>query len=349
MHILLSMYQKPANTGQIYNVTIGRSTPTILYLTEVNGWKVYYGTLPGLKRNQVEACQKIFLKQGWLKPTPHEDKFIVSKQGQTQLDQYFADHSSLRDQGTFLTFPFYHYFWQMVQFMTQVVSEKSYANKHYLPLKSDLKSQIFVKSVKSSVQDFEASWMKEQGLLLSQVQDQAARILANTLTGHDLFGLTLDQLARFLSWEKGEIYWVFHQACAYYLSLLDQEGQSFPLHRKLLNYTNQVQTYGLTQSAYQTFRLMVKRKSLDQIAQIKGVKLGTIKEHYLEIAFKLPQVELTYLVPDQIRRELLDFFAQNPTPRYAQAKDQLGELEFYHYRLIELELIRQWPWIYKLY
>lgn len=64
MHILLSMYQKPANTGQIYNVTIGRSTPTILYLTEVNGWKVYYGTLPGLKRNQVEACQKIFFEAG---------------------------------------------------------------------------------------------------------------------------------------------------------------------------------------------------------------------------------------------------------------------------------------------
>lgn len=40
MMYILAMYNQPTNTGQIYNVLIGRTTPTMLYLVEKNSGMV---------------------------------------------------------------------------------------------------------------------------------------------------------------------------------------------------------------------------------------------------------------------------------------------------------------------
>lgn len=334
--LILSMYEKPTNTGQVHNVLIGRSTPSILFVVELNQWHKFYGILGQIKRQRVDQLHKDFLSKQVIEP--QESKFTLSQKGRDLVDQFFTDHVTLWDDGNFQTQDYYDQVWQLVQFTSQVISEKTYHNATYIPFKKDLQSQQFIKKLKASSDHFQDKWIEEQTLIFSKLPDLYAKLLANSLIGHQVNGLTLRQLARALDLSNSEAYFAQLEAYKTYYALAKNEGLN--LHSQLFQFTALTSSYGLTASAYDTYMRLKQGQSLSQIARMKGVKDGTVKEHVLEIAFKCPEIKMTPLVPQARADWLRTYFNDNPDRSYKEAVDQVENLEFYHYRLIELEVMR---------
>lgn len=336
-YLILSMYDQPTNTGQIHNVLSGRSTPSILYLVLKKDWQHLYGLVPKISRQLVDKVHQRFLTNHLIKGM--DKKFQITTAGRDLVNDFFKDNFMPDKIDTYVPYDLRQSFWQVVSFLSQVLSEKAAHNPKYAPLQKDLTSQLFVKQLIYNNQAIVEEWSSEQATIFSQMDTDLADILANTLSGHELNGLTLNQLGRLLDIQKDQVYVMRFAGIYDYMSQI-QARDDLPLHRKVLNFVLTDQFYGLTSSAWDTFQLIKAGYQLDRISQIKRVKPSTIKEHILEIAFKVPQVSLTSLVPEPTQRALLDFFNHYDNWQYKYALEKMPDLEFYHYRLLELELLR---------
>lgn len=337
-NLILSMYQEPTNTGQVHNVLSGRSTPSILYLTEIKEWKHLYGLLPQLSRKRIDDVQFKFKSNQFIEPIKSENKFQLTKPANKMLSDFFKLEFEPKPISSFMPYDLRSDFWLVICFVSQVVSEKTYQNSRYRPLKQDITSQFFVKNILRHNKNFEINWVKEQATILNSVNPLMADILANSLLGHDVNALTLNQLARSMNLQKDQVYVMRFSAIYDYFKWIN--GQDFPLHQKVLDYSIKTQGYGLTPSALNTLNLLEKGYNLNQIAVQKNIKLSTVKEHILEVAFKRPEINLIQLIPSGRRQEILNYFKASKDRQFRYAKEQISGLEFYHYRLIELELLR---------
>lgn len=335
-HTILAMYGEPTNTGQIHSVIVGRSTPSTFYLVEKNQWFKYYALMPKLKRQVIDKLHQSFLKQGFIQPaTKH---FELTEAGQEQVETYFENHYQIQSINYFQTVYFRRAYFEMISFMTQVISEKCYDNHNYIPLKQDLSSQLAIKAWFKTVTSIEQKWPKEQSEILQQLDKNQALALANLLSGHQLTGLTNHQIAQELSMSASEFYMLKNDAIFNYLEAAKQGN--YPLHQKLYKFIYQLQHEDLTPSAYESYQLLKQGYPIHAVAAAKRVKEGTIKEHILEIAFKLPELPIVEIVPESIAKQLRHYFKHKTDYSHKEAAEIIEDLEFYHYRLVELELMR---------
>lgn len=334
--LILSMYDKLTNTGQIHNVLTGRTTPSILFLVEINQWHHLYGVFPKLSRNSVEKLHRLYLDNHYIENA--DKKFHLTQKSKNYLKNNFSQFKE--GSATFYTAEILEDFWSLIRFVSQVISEKKYNNKQYIPHRDDLTSQLFVKYLLKENEEIENKWFKEQYQIFEWMSEDESLLLANSLTGHQQNGLTLDQIARIQKVTVGKIYFNKLNAINNFVNNIFK-SKNLVLHHKVIEEILSRHDYGLTSSAYQTLKLLSENFSIKEIARIKYVKVSTIKEHILEIAFKLPEVELTYLVPDEAKKILSNYFNKTENRHFKDMAEQISDLEFYQYRLIEIEWIRK--------
>lgn len=335
-NVILSMYEEPTNTGQIHNVLSGRSTPSILYLVEIRKWQNLYGSIPKVSRGYIEKLHKKFLHQKLI--YRDEKKYLIDDTVLIELNSYFKNNLLLSHTPSLMNADIRNEFWNLVRFISQVVSEKQYKNNKYIPLNDELTAQLFIKNMLHNNKNFEENWIKEQQHIFNTLDEEVAELLVNILSGHETNGLTLSQLSRHKNISKSEVYFMKYETIRIYIQFI--QDNSLKMHQIVLNFLLTKMNFGLTTSAIGTYQLLQEGKSIQNISAIKSVKSSTIKEHILEIAFKLPHIDLTFLIPKEIQLELTHYFANHHSWQYKEAANRIENLEFYHYRLIELELIR---------
>lgn len=335
-NLILSMYKYPTNTGQIHNVLTGRSTPSILYLVEMRSWQHLYGSLPRVSRSYIEQLHKQYLNHNLI--YKQDNKYLLNDTASKELENYFNNHLELCFSKDYLNADGRNEFWGLIRFITQVISEKQYNNNKYIPLKDDLTSQLFIKNLLHNDLKFDECWIEEQRLILKSIDQVLAELLANSLSGHDLNGLTLDQISRYKNISKSEVYFMKLEAIKIYMQTISDN--SLLMHQKVMDYVLSRMNFGLTSSASETYQLIREGKTVQDISALKSVKVSTVKEHILEIAFKLNHEVLASLIPTEIKEELVHYFDTHQSWQFKEAAQNIKELEFYHYRLIELELIR---------
>ncbi len=336
--LILSMYNKITNTGQIHNVLTGRTTPSILFLVEVNQWHHLYGLFPKISRESIAELHQVYLNNCYIEKA--DKKFQLTDKSRT----YFFNKTDLThvDDGPkrFDTAVFIEDFWSMIRFVSQVISEKTYRSNQYIPHRNDLTSHLLIKQILNETDSIEKKWAYEQYRLFEKLSNNHSMILANSLSGHQLNGLTLEQIARLKKVSPGEVYFNKLQAISNYLNQIIDNSE-LSLHQYVLEDMLKRYNFGLTSSAYHTLELLSNDLSINEIARKKRVKQSTIKEHILEIAIKLPQINLLYLVPEEMKKQLNNYFDQTTKRQFKEIVERISNLEFYQYRLMELEWIRR--------
>lgn len=336
--LILSMYNKITNPGQIHNVLIGRTTPSILFLVEVNHWHHLYGIFPKISRESIAELHQVYLSNYYIEKV--DKKYQLTDKSRTYLlnktDLIHVDYEPKR----FDTAVFIEDFWSMIRFVSQVISEKTYHSNQYIPHRNDLTSHLFIKQILNETKSIEKKWAYEQYRLFEKLSNNHSVILANSLSGHQLNGLTLEQIARIKKVSPGEIYFNKLQAISSYINqIIENNEQS--LHQVVLEDMLKRHDFGLTSSAYHTLELLSNDISINDIAKRKHVKQSTIKEHILEIAIKLPHINLLYLVPEKMKKQLNNYFNQDTKRQFNKIVERISNLEFYQYRLMELDWIRR--------
>lgn len=333
--------QKITKLSQILHVLRGKRTASMFYLTEVNHWHHGFSIEKRIEKTDLKKIIHMFLQKNLL--MKKEEGYLLTNKGKDQLTTYFDEHYFPKTT-EFSNLSLYRLFWERIQLFTQVFSEYSYQNTQYVPI---IKNPIHQENIrklfstgKKNIDGFFNQWVEEQNLVFQTMDTEKSDILANILTGHNEVGKTRTQIAKELAMGEYEFNFYLRDLLEEVLEIIKSNRKQYPLNYEIVMQLNEEVFLGLSQSTYQTYRMLKQGLSITQIARKRQLKESTVKEHILELAFIIKGFPVQAFVSDKLYTDLYKEFQNHSDYRFKQAVLDFEGLEFYQFRLVELERMR---------
>jgi len=343
-YYLLSFFNKerPVNNGQLIHVFHAKRTPSMFYLIEKNKWHHGFNLAKHFKRNHLEKMIQTLAQKQWLRA---KDKgYLLTDSGEKAYLSFFNERYYPHDLQTFSYISVRNPFFSRLQLFVQVFSELSYKNAHYSPV---IKHPHHQENVRQLFLQFEGKtervfqqWLKEQSFLFKKLPASHADILASQLSGHDIVGETQTQLAQALNMNSIEYNFYQQSLIEELIELILNHKKKTPIINSIFKQIHKETNYGLSQSTYQSYLLLREGYTIEAIASRRGVKANTVREHILEMAFVFHDFPYRNFVPETLYKALNQGFETTKDYDYRQALEENNEMEFMHFRLVELERMR---------
>lgn len=344
-YYLLTYFQtdKEVSISQVLHTLRGKKTPSMYYLTEINQWHHGFSIAKRIEEKDIKNIVEAAYQEKWLRKK--EKGFLLTPLGKEIIEEYFESHYYPEFIHSFNNIDVYGAFWERLQLFSQVFSEYSYYNMNYTAViknpqhqeKIRLLFQTSLRNKSSALKD----WTTEQYFIFEKLPEEKANLLANSLTGHEVIGKTRNQLADEFKMEKNELNFYLRDSLAEIIQLIQKYPNNLVITNKLLENTQKDYYFSMSESTYRTFEMLKNGKEISEIARFRRIKKNTVKEHLLEIAFVLDRFPTKAFVPKEIYGFLSKRFQERPFYSYREAVTDLKNLEFYHYRLVELERMRE--------
>lgn len=341
---LLSYFNQEhsTNISQILHAFHGKRTPSMFYRIEKNSWHSGFNLSSRIQIEQLESIVNDHLNKGWL--TPSEKGYKLTANGLKTVQEYFKTHYYPQKIHSFSNVNIRISFWERLQLFSQVFSETSYQNNSYVPV---IKHPHHQESIRNLFQQFSPNikgllnqWIKEQSFIFKQLDKQLADTLANQLTGHKKVGKTKDQIRNLLNMEPLEFQFYLNDALDVLIHVIKNHQKIVPIHSAILTTHFTERNYGLSTSTKHSFDLLKTGHSINEIANIRGIKPNTVREHILEMAFVLEKFPFTKFIPEEIHEQLNHKFEKHDNYTFKKALEDFDQLEFMWFRLTELERMR---------
>lgn len=334
--------EKVTRISQILHVLRGKRTPSMFYLTEISHWHHGFLTDNRIERGELEKIIKSFSNNNLL--LQKEKGYLLTAEGKERLVEYFAGRYYPNKIKCFSNLSLRNPYWDRLQLFTQVFSEYSYENSKYIPTIKNPAHQENVKQLFRAVDgniDFILNqWMKEQECLFAQMDELKADVLVNLLTGHKKIGKTQGQIAKELKMEVDEFSFYLRDVLEELIQSIKENRKEFPMLYEILKQTNEEVFLGLSQSTYQSYQMLQQGANIHQVASYRNIKENTVKEHILEMAFILEIFPVQNFMSEQIYEYLNQQFEKQEDYSFKQAVTSNKAIEFYQFRLVELERMR---------
>lgn len=280
---------------------------------------------------QYEKSLQELIAKGWLKV--NEEQYLLTATGLQQKKHFFATHPYLC-----LTQPglFAHIDLQLwnarLLLVVQAVSELCHQNAHYYPCVEDVFVQATIKRwFKQIGKENACAIIKESLNEFLKAQDiKQATIFSAQLVGHEFSGFTKQQIAQQFLLSPAEVSFIWSDLASGYAYFLQTH---YPKAKVLLDGVFKVNI--LSASAQETFNLFKQGVSLNQIAQIKKVKVSTVQEHLLNAAILSPDFDFDVFLNKQIRLFLIKHLGSDIDAwNYQKVAEKI---DFFRFRLYEIE------------
>lgn len=333
---LLSLFNRTdgLKPAQVFHVLNAKRTGSTFYQALTNHLLPYFGLIPALNRKNFDRWMEQLIQEGYLSLAEREDHWRLNPNKREELNHFFESYPYPKYIHQLHYGYFDHDFWLKLQFISQVLSEMMHHNRNYQPFSTSPRQQFWVKrwlakhGREGVGQDLAAEWTN----VFTQLEDERANFLARQLTGHQRVGQTVKQLTT----DGQSPYLRQKDALHQLMAVVDEQAKDFPLFSSIYQASSKVHLLGLSPTAFKTKRFLEKRMNVHQIAQIRGVKIGTIADHLMEIAVVVGMEDVNYLYDSQDRKMVNDFLDHQP-PVYKIFNDYHPHVPFYKYRLIEIE------------
>lgn len=342
-YYLLSFFdaKRSTSSAQLLHIFQGKRTPSMFYLAEINGWHHAFAQFKYITIEEIEAIIQRLLKKELI---VSEDKgYVITQNGLDTMEEYFSEHY-FPQLKRFTNLTIRTEFWARFQLFVQSFSEMSYQNKQYSPV---IKHPQHQENVRLLFQQFPerreallSKWIAEQTFLFEQLEVSRANVLAAQLTGHHKIGETKSQMQEQLEMENIEFLFYHQDTVEELLQIIQNNSDELVLLNAIVHQLHEETNYGLSSSTNLSYQLLQQGNDISSIANRRQLKENTVREHILEMAFVLKDFPISPFVPTSIYEKVVVGFEQHEDYSYREAKEDLIELEFMHYRLVELERIR---------
>ncbi|WP_412990262.1 hypothetical protein ACLJJ6_04660 [Pediococcus siamensis] len=228
----------------------------------------------------------------------------------------------------------------------QITSEFAYQNRRYYPLQTSGRLMRFCKSwfITHKSSELPAAFQAELTQFLETLSEHEGDAFVSQFIGHDTYGLTDDQIAQVrgqtpFSWHLTKL----HLFSAFITWACTENQESHPLCQHLVK--PWVKTSPLAESSLATYHLFLGHNDLARVAQLRHIKLNTVKEHLLEAAILTPgfaRTVLSTLAPVTYSKND-DYFAITPVAQWQFATVQQNEsqITFFEFRLRQIEQLEK--------
>src|SRR5699024_3764092 len=177
-------------------------------------------------------------------------------------------------------------FYKRILLFIQVWSNSIQLNQRYMPIIEDVQTENFIKNLyrqrKTYVKLDLTHLFVELKNILSKIPEQNALIYVERLTGYKHYGLSVDQLALKNKVDNHTVELTLTSINHQILSIVTEHHQEYKTLYLLIE--DLISKSHLTISATKTYELFNQNKNLQEIAQIRNLKLNTIYDHVIEIA-----------------------------------------------------------------
>lgn len=342
-YYLLSFFnlQEPTSSSQLLHIFQGKRTPSMLYLTEKNGWHHAFSQFKRITIEEIGETVQQFFQKEWL--SPKEKGFVLTEIGFNELELYF-NQRYFPKVNRFTNLNIRSSFWERYQLFAQTFSEMTYENQHYSPVIKHPHHQenvrLLFRQYPGQRKGLVKKWVEEQMFLFTHLEESHSNAIIAQLSGHKRIGETKSQLQEYLEMDQLE-YALFHQdIIEEILNLIEEKSEVLVLLYAIVYQLHRETNYGLSSSTYISYELLKQGFDIDNIASRRQLKENTIREHILEMAFVFYDFPIEKYIPQPIYHQLHKGFETIDNYTYRDAKEAMGHLEFMHYRLVEIERIR---------
>ncbi|MGJ7034790.1 helix-turn-helix domain-containing protein [Anoxybacillus eryuanensis] len=222
-------------------------------------------------------------------------------------------------------------FWKRLSLLIQTISNIIHRTS-FEPIHRDEHIQSFVKRwlfQHTHIKTLARSLYEEMYELLSYVEEKDANIFVWRLTSHERIGWTNEQIAYAINEEDVAVLLSFQNVLHFMLEMTEKETEKFPLLYSL----RERKRSQLTSSAQKTWELLKEGYSLEQIAQLRGLRKGTIEDHIVEIATYIPTFVSTPFLEENKRKRIIQQARQLKTKKLRAIKELLPDVSYFEIRL----------------
>ncbi|MBG9790905.1 helix-turn-helix domain-containing protein [Brevibacillus laterosporus] len=343
----LAVLQGERTPQSLYYMVKGRKANQVWQ--DVNNFNLhsYYRLFPWISRGLWEQTMKNLMEKKWVSNTNVAQKNAISsfeltssgyqqlcEQNKTyQLERWLSEINgiSITEEATL--------FRLQALLMVQTISQLLYANAHFSPIVQNREIQRQIKQLLAEPVG-RAAWLNglaaELYLLMDMLEPSLQQQFFLQWTGASQVGLTSRQIAyqfreSFLFTEvKLLSIW-----SSMYCEVKENKSGQFPLLQKLCQLQS-AQKPPISMSAWETYKMLQKDITLEEIASRRAIKLNTVEDHLIEVALMSLPCKYGRWVSEQQIEFVHEASERLKTKRLRLLKDELGH--DYSYLQIRLAL-----------
>ncbi|MBB6452171.1 uncharacterized protein YpbB [Salirhabdus euzebyi] len=337
--ILLDSFQKiqmERSDSAIFHLLTGKKSSQTVQDANTLNLKNYFGIYKTLKRKDFDKEILYLMKLGFIKSNPHNTTFITNK-GITFLQHHMENNKGLHWLSGYHLHQMAPVFWSRIQLFIQTASNVTRGNNRFVPivdqeLTIQWMKQFFVQ-YKGQLDVIFNDMYEELCNLLSKQPSQQASIFVSQLTGFNKIGLSKFQTADRFQMTKHDVE-MYTQSTLHFMmnQIYEKKGQ----YKRLLDFIpNDFHKLPLTESAKQTLRFLNSGIPLNTIAKKRRLKLNTVLDHVIEIAFVDPRFPIRKYVSEEVEQQILEVTEKLDTKRLKTIKEHLPEhVDYFAIRLV---------------
>ncbi|MDP4552663.1 helix-turn-helix domain-containing protein [Alkalihalobacillus macyae] len=336
---VLNRYKGERSISAVYHLLRGKKSSQTIQDARLFDVSFLFGMLKHLNRNQLQDVTVNLVNEGSLLQTD-QDRYVITQDGNSALQTFVSTNP----------FPMhlngwkYHHladqFWQRLSLYVQSLSYSVHNNMNFYPVMKDELIQGWVRNhFPTRSEDrvkIAAELYQEVTHVLEKQPNYLATFFVHRLSGVGRTGLTLQQTATEfrITLEEATIkfYGVIH-ACLTFI----QTSSDYPLLASLA--ADEHAELPLTSSTRQTYELLMKGLTMDQIVNKRQLKKSTIEDHLVEIAINVPDFSIDPFVTRQAQQSIKTASQETKSQRLKTIKEHLNHK--YPYFEIRLTLCKE--------
>lgn len=331
--------QTAIKLNQLVLINSGKRTPSNLFTAEKNRLQALFNANYKLSKANWATILSNLTEKNFIHDT--DGLYEGTKLGSHRKNDFFQENSIFSDIVSLEFSQTRKDLWTWFVFVSQVLSEHAFDNKRYIPYSSSREMQyklkVWLKNQNMPVKQLREAWAEEFTAFMASLPEKYRYLLIDQMVGFQKDGLTERQLSEKYELSTIELSIVMDQLMHLMIS---KNIHSNTLLASLISEVHSMNNYGLSQSATITLKLLDESWTIKDISKKRHIKPNTVKEHILEIVLIKNQLSCSRFIPKESYHNLNRLFLENSRLTYKETMEKLDGVEFFWYRLVEIERMR---------
>ncbi len=327
LYQILVILNNERTVSSAYHLLKGKRSGQTIQDVGIFKLHTYFGLLPKLKRSVFDDAITELQKQGVLH-IENNGFYQVNLDVPVEKNAYY--YNGWRYRGN------EHLFFSRLALLVETVSYVKNGVRYFAPTEKNADTQQFIRAFLKANTSFQTESFRQQlhdelhlcigHESLSELQRE---LIVSRLSGVNIAGLTWKQLAQLNKLNHMDVYFIYISALHLFLNRIYTED--VPILQKLA--TNIEVTTPLTESTKQTALYIQKGYSIEQIANVRRLKVSTIEDHIVEMAMNIPSFSIEPFLSTTDLQAILLAAEAYQTKKLRVLKEVLPNYSYFQLRL----------------
>lgn len=334
-HLLLHIFQKfGGQRSEIaaYHLLRGKRSGQTIQDVGTFDLYTYFSIIPKLSKDKFNRAVKELLENGWIFYDEMKTLHLTSRGIDLLKKSAKLNFNGWYYRGN------EHIFYKRLSLIVQTLSHIHANDWHFTPIQKEEEIQIWVKNFLNHYSYKESSFRLqfrkeiEESIKQLQLAEESKQIVILRLTGYRLTGWTWQQLANQLDRSESDVQLMFVELLQTWLDTITFSKKQYPLLEQLAE--NVRIKLLLTDSTKKTADLYERGYTLEQIANIRQLKISTIEDHFVEMAMSEPHFPILQFIQEEDIAKVKVVLKETGSKRLKVIREQVPYLSYFQIRLV---------------